>query len=68
MKDRVVALQCRLFMTLEDFADIHREFNEDSQKKRDALGKIAHIMECEEFCLPSLEEVKATLETFKSFD
>ena len=63
-EDRVVALQCRLLMTLQEFADIHREFTEDVQKKREALDKIAHIMEVGEFCLPSLEEVKKTLVTF----
>ena len=63
-KDRVIAIQCRVLMTVEEYANTHKEFIEKPQRKKEALDNIGKLLKDEHFCLPTLEEVKLTLEKF----
>ena len=60
----MVAVQCRVLMTTEDYSNVYREFNEEPEKKREALDNIAKVLKEEKFSLPTLQEVKETLEKF----
>eukprot|EP00092_Neocalanus_flemingeri_P011347 GFUD01012227.1.p1 GENE.GFUD01012227.1~~GFUD01012227.1.p1 ORF type:complete len:310 (+),score=70.34 GFUD01012227.1:95-1024(+) len=64
--DRIVAIQCRVLMTVEDYANVHKEFTEEPTKKREALDNIAKLLKEEVFSVPTLEEVKLTLEKLES--
>jgi len=59
--DRIVAVQCRVLMTMEDYANIFKEYIGEPNRQVEAMENIAKLLMEESFLLPSLDEVQQEL-------
>ena len=56
-EDRIVAIQCRILMTSEEYSNIHSEYTVKPEDHRKALDNIAKLLEEKTFDLPTLKEI-----------
>ena len=55
--NRIVAVQCRILMTSEEYSNIHAEYTMKPEDRRKALDNIAKLLEEHPFDLPTLKEI-----------
>ena len=56
-EDRIVAIQCRILMTLDEYSNILSEYVMKPEHPRIALDKIANLLVEQTFVLPDLKEI-----------